>query len=79
MLSVVPHQEDTGAGFFAISRMLAVISSAAVATDWTLRFTSSEAADTTLAWADVVARYRGSILGPFWITLSMALMVGGIG
>jgi ABC-type polysaccharide/polyol phosphate export permease len=36
-----------------------------------------------LAWAlarhDVVARYRGSILGPFWITLSMGLMVLGIG
>jgi len=32
-----------------------------------------------LAWADVSARYRGSILGPFWLTLSMGLMVGGIG
>jgi ABC-type polysaccharide/polyol phosphate export permease len=36
-----------------------------------------------LAWSlashDVVSRYRGSILGPFWITLSMGLMVGGIG
>ena len=36
-----------------------------------------------LAWSlashDVVARYRGSILGPFWITLSMGLMVAGIG
>ena len=37
----------------------------------------------SLAWSlarhDVVARYRGSILGPFWITLSMGLMVMGIG
>jgi len=33
----------------------------------------------SLAWHDVVARYRGSILGPFWITLSMGLMVLGIG
>ena len=33
----------------------------------------------SLAWADVVARYRGSILGPFWFTLSMGLMVAGIG
>jgi lipopolysaccharide transport system permease protein len=33
----------------------------------------------TLAWHDVVSRYRGSILGPFWITLSMAFMVLGIG
>jgi ABC-type polysaccharide/polyol phosphate export permease len=32
-----------------------------------------------LAWHDIVARYRGSILGPFWITLSMGLMVVGIG
>jgi ABC-type polysaccharide/polyol phosphate export permease len=36
-----------------------------------------------LAWSlasqDVVSRYRGSVLGPFWITLSMGLMVLGIG
>lgn len=36
-----------------------------------------------LAWSlashDVVSRYRGSILGPFWITASMGLMVLGIG
>jgi ABC-type polysaccharide/polyol phosphate export permease len=35
-----------------------------------------------LAWSlathDVVSRYRGSILGPFWITLSMGSMVLGI-
>ena len=33
----------------------------------------------SLAWHDVVSRYRGSILGPLWITLSMAFMVMGIG
>lgn len=33
----------------------------------------------SLAWHDVVSRYRGSVLGPFWITLSMGLMVLGIG
>jgi ABC-type polysaccharide/polyol phosphate export permease len=33
----------------------------------------------SLAWHDVVSRYRGSILGPFWITLSMGLMVAGMG
>lgn len=36
-----------------------------------------------LAWAlarhDVGARYRGSILGPFWITLSMGVITLGIG
>src|SRR3954466_13796412 len=33
----------------------------------------------SLAWHDVVSRYRGSILGPFWITISMGVMVLGIG
>lgn len=33
----------------------------------------------SLAWHDIVSRYRGSILGPFWITLSMGLMVLGMG
>jgi len=33
----------------------------------------------SLAWHDVVSRYRGSILGPFWITISMGAMVMGIG
>lgn len=33
----------------------------------------------SLAWHDIVSRYRGSVLGPFWITLSMGLMVLGIG
>lgn len=33
----------------------------------------------SLAWHDVVSRYRGSILGPFWITLSMGLMILGMG
>lgn len=33
----------------------------------------------SLAWHDIVSRYRGSILGPFWLTLSMGLMVLGIG
>lgn len=36
-----------------------------------------------LAWAlarhDIASRYRGSILGPFWITLSMGTMVVGLG
>lgn len=28
---------------------------------------------------DIVARYRGSVLGPFWITLTTAVFVAGIG
>lgn len=33
----------------------------------------------TLGWQDVRARYRRSALGPFWITLSMGVMIGTIG
>lgn len=32
----------------------------------------------TLAWTDIRQKYRGSILGPFWVTLSMAAFTGGI-
>lgn len=32
-----------------------------------------------LAWQDIRLRYRGSILGPFWITLSMGIMIGAMG
>lgn len=33
----------------------------------------------TLAWHSVRNRYRRSLLGPFWITLSMGLFIVGIG
>lgn len=33
----------------------------------------------TLAWSDVVLRYRRSALGPLWLTLSMAVMIAGMG
>ncbi len=33
----------------------------------------------TLAWLDIRNRYRGSVLGPFWLTLSTGLMLGGMG
>ena len=32
-----------------------------------------------LAWNDVRRRYRRSGLGQFWLTLSMAMMIGGLG
>jgi lipopolysaccharide transport system permease protein len=32
-----------------------------------------------LAWSDVRARYKRSVLGPFWITLSTAIGVVGMG
>jgi lipopolysaccharide transport system permease protein len=33
----------------------------------------------TLSFLDIKLRYRGSLLGPFWLTLSTAVMVGAIG
>jgi len=33
----------------------------------------------TLSLLDIRLRYRGSLLGPFWLTLSTAVMVGSIG
>lgn len=32
----------------------------------------------TLGWHDLRQRYRRSMLGPFWLTLSMGLMVAGL-
>jgi lipopolysaccharide transport system permease protein len=32
-----------------------------------------------LAWLDIKLRYRGSMLGPLWLTLSTAVMVGALG
>jgi ABC-type polysaccharide/polyol phosphate export permease len=32
-----------------------------------------------LGWQDIRQRYRRSFLGPFWITISAAAMIGGIG
>src|SRR5271166_2514367 len=34
---------------------------------------------TTLAHQDMKLRYRGSILGPFWQTITTAMMIGGMG
>jgi lipopolysaccharide transport system permease protein len=33
----------------------------------------------TLAWLDIKTRYRGSVLGPFWLTLSTGVMVAALG
>lgn len=32
-----------------------------------------------LGWLDIRLRYRGSALGPFWLTLSTGIMVGALG
>jgi lipopolysaccharide transport system permease protein len=33
----------------------------------------------SLGWLDIRLRYRGSVLGPFWLTLSTAIMIGALG
>lgn len=33
----------------------------------------------TLGWLDIRLRYRGSMLGPFWLTLSTGIMVSALG
>lgn len=33
----------------------------------------------TLGWLDIKLRYRGSMLGPFWLTLSTGIMVASLG
>ena len=33
----------------------------------------------TTAWYDIRQRYRRSVLGPFWLTLSMGILVGTMG
>ncbi len=32
-----------------------------------------------MAWQDVMQRYRGSLLGPFWLTISTAIMISTMG
>lgn len=33
----------------------------------------------SMAWQDIKQRYRGSTLGPFWLTISMAVMIASLG
>lgn len=33
----------------------------------------------TLAWVDILQRYRGSMLGPFWLTITTAAFLAGLG
>ncbi len=34
---------------------------------------------TVFGWQDIRQRYRRSVLGPFWITVTMAVMIGALG
>ena len=54
-----------------IRRWLAIRDVADGAAMWRLAF--------TLGWLDIKLRYRGSVLGPFWLTLSTAVMVVAMG
>jgi lipopolysaccharide transport system permease protein len=63
--------ELTGGMSFAASNRLAMQDIADGARLWRLAW--------TLAWLDIRLRYRGSILGPFWLTLSTAVFVGALG
>jgi lipopolysaccharide transport system permease protein len=33
----------------------------------------------TLGWLDIKLKYRGSVLGPFWLTISTAIWIGAMG
>ena len=33
----------------------------------------------TLGWNDIKQKYRRSVIGPFWLTITQAIMVGSIG
>jgi ABC-type polysaccharide/polyol phosphate export permease len=34
---------------------------------------------TALGWHDILQRYRGSVLGPFWLTLTTGAFIAGLG
>ncbi|MFA6963992.1 ABC transporter permease [Bosea sp. (in: a-proteobacteria)] len=33
----------------------------------------------SLAWSDILQRYRGSLIGPFWLTISSGVFIFGLG
>ena len=63
--------------------------SISAAQSWGRRFAlaAADLGETTRLWRlvlalsfmDIKLRYRGSLLGPFWLTLSTAVMIGAIG
>jgi len=75
MLSVV-HTETVG----GVAQPLPVTSSnAAVAWRDLLEGAAKSWIWTALAIQDIRLRYRGSVLGPFWLTISMLVMAGAMG
>jgi len=57
------------------------VESAACGTAWDDWFTGTRHAEIwlSLAWYDVLLRYRRSLLGPLWLTLSMGALIMGMG
>jgi ABC-type polysaccharide/polyol phosphate export permease len=75
MLSVV-HTETVG----GVAQPLPVpFSNAAVAWRDLLEGAAKSWIWTALAIQDIRLRYRGSVLGPFWLTISMLVMAGAMG
>jgi lipopolysaccharide transport system permease protein len=65
---------DTEADSLASHRQRQVLASIDLADGmrlWQLGF--------TLAWLDIKLKYRGSMLGPFWLTISTGVMVAAMG
>ena len=67
-LSTLEFTSDLG---FAARQRLGLLDLAETVRLWRLCW--------TLAWLDIRLRYRGSMLGPFWLTLSTAVMAGSMG
>jgi lipopolysaccharide transport system permease protein len=65
------HLELISRPSFTARSILALRDIAEASTMWRLCW--------TLAWLDIKLRYRGSVLGPFWLTLSTAVMIGSMG
>ena len=68
----MPHPESRVRDRFVTggpaTSAIAVADIARALSDWELWL--------TMAWQDIKQRYRGSMLGPFWVTINMGVMVG---
>jgi len=89
MLMIAPGQDTAGPGSPPPDAPPAKRLVIAASHSWRerLRLALADIADTARLWPlvwtlslfDIRLRYRGSLLGPLWLTLSTAIMVGAIG
>jgi lipopolysaccharide transport system permease protein len=89
MNMLMPGPEKAGAGLFRPDTPLPQIVVISSARGWRTRLAAAaqDFHETLrlwpLIWAlslfDIRLRYRGSLLGPFWLTLSTGVMIGAIG